>query len=123
MNKVRVLFLPVVDAENTNAQSLNVREIALRLDPERFQSTLWYECEPDTGCAIDSSVRLLQLPSRGRTPQDFQGAAGGIRHHRLRRLQPGIYLFLRLPRYSAGTLKRFSTLRPRRLRSGIHRAL
>jgi len=33
MAEIRVLFLPDVEADNTNAQSLNVREVALRLDP------------------------------------------------------------------------------------------
>jgi hypothetical protein len=37
MGKLRVLFMPGVDLDNTNAQSLNVREIVLRLDPEKFQ--------------------------------------------------------------------------------------
>lgn len=62
-----MLFLPLVDADNTNAQSLNVREITLRLDPERFQSTLWYEREPDARLRDRTGIRLLQLPSRGRT--------------------------------------------------------
>ena len=67
MNRVRVLFLPGVDANNTNAQSLNVREIALRLDPELLQSTLWYEQEPDPRLRNRDGIRLLQLPARGKT--------------------------------------------------------
>jgi hypothetical protein len=60
MNKVRVLFLPPVDADNTDAQSLNVREIAPRLDPERIESTLWYEQEPDTRLRHCPGIRLLR---------------------------------------------------------------
>src|SRR5580692_6437457 len=67
MDKLRVLFMPSVDLDNTNAQSLNVREIALRLDPERFQSTLWYEHEPDPRLRSLPGVRLLQLPLRIKT--------------------------------------------------------
>ena len=67
MNRIRLLFLPGVDSDNTNAQSLNVREIALRLDPEKFHCTLWYEREPDSRLRGLSWIRLVQLPSRRKT--------------------------------------------------------
>ncbi|MGC1649294.1 MAG: hypothetical protein WA741_26015, partial [Candidatus Sulfotelmatobacter sp.] len=67
MTRVRVLFLPGVDADNTNAQSLNVREIALRFDPDRLHSTLWYEREPDPRLRNREGIRLLPLPPRGKT--------------------------------------------------------
>jgi glycosyltransferase involved in cell wall biosynthesis len=98
MNKVRVLFLPVVDAGNTNAQSLNVREIALRLDPERFQSTLWYEREPDGRLRNRSSIRLLQLPSRGRTLWILRELLTGYDIIAYIDYSPACYLFLHLPR-------------------------
>ena len=69
MDKVRILFLPAVDAGNTNAQSLNVREIALRLDPERFQSTLYYEHEPDPRLRGWPGISLRRLPSQRKTFQ------------------------------------------------------
>jgi glycosyltransferase involved in cell wall biosynthesis len=98
MNKVRVLFLPVVDAGNTNAQSLNVREIALRLDPERFQTTLCYEHEPDERLRNRSSIRLLQLRSRGRTPRILRELLAGYDIIAYVDYSPACYLFLHLPR-------------------------
>lgn len=67
MKKIRVLFLPLVDAANTNAQSLNTREVALRLDPERFESTLFYEGEPDLRLTGLNGIRLVKLPQKGKT--------------------------------------------------------
>lgn len=98
MNKVRMLFLPVVDAGNTNAQSLNVREIVLRLDPERFQVTLWYEHEPDARLRNRSNIRLLQLPSRGRTPRILRELLAGYDIIAYIDYSPACYLFLHLPR-------------------------
>jgi glycosyltransferase involved in cell wall biosynthesis len=97
MNKVRVLFLPVVDAGNTNAQSLNVREIALRLDPARFQITLWYEREPDGRLRNQSHIHLFQLPSRGRTPRILRELVAGYDIIAYVDYSPACYLFFHLP--------------------------
>ena len=62
--KIRVLFTNWVDTHNFNAQSLNAREIALRLDPRLFHSTLFYEREPDPRLIRKASIRLVHLPPR-----------------------------------------------------------
>ncbi len=98
MDKVRILFLPGVDADNTNAQSLNVREIALRLDPERLQSTLWYEQEPDPRLRNRDGIRLLQLPARGKTLRIAGELLAGYDIIAYMDYSPAIYLFLHLPR-------------------------
>jgi glycosyltransferase involved in cell wall biosynthesis len=98
MNKARILFLPGVDADNTNAQSLNVREIALRLDPERLQSTLWYEQEPDPRLKNRVGIRLLQLPSRGKTFRIVRELLAGYDIIAYMDYSPASYLFLHLPR-------------------------
>jgi glycosyltransferase involved in cell wall biosynthesis len=98
MDKVRILFLPGVDADNTNAQSLNVREIALRLDPERLQSTLWYEREPDPRLRNRSGIRLLQLPARGKTLRIVRELLGGYDIIAYTDYSPASYIFLHLPR-------------------------
>jgi glycosyltransferase involved in cell wall biosynthesis len=99
MDKVRVLFLPVVDADNTNAQSLNVREIVLRLDPERLQCTLWYEREPDPRLKNRPAIRLLQLPPHGQTRRILREMLGP--HHIIAYMDysPASYLFLHTPRF------------------------
>jgi glycosyltransferase involved in cell wall biosynthesis len=98
MDKVRVLFLPGVDAANTNAQSLNVREIALRLDPEKFHSTLWYEQEPDLRLRNLPGVRLIELPTRGKTLRILREMLAGYDIVAYIDFSPASYLFLHLPR-------------------------
>jgi glycosyltransferase involved in cell wall biosynthesis len=98
MDKVRVLFLPSVDADNTNAQSLNVREISLRLDPERLQSTLWYEREPDARLRNRLGTRLLQLPARGKTLRIFREMLAGYDLIAYMDYSPASYLFVHLPK-------------------------
>ena len=38
---IKILFNVFADGDNVNAQSLNAREIALRLSPGRYQSTFF----------------------------------------------------------------------------------
>lgn len=61
---IRILFTNFVDADNFNAQSLNAREIALRLDPKLFHSTLFYERSPDSRLLGRRSVQLIKIPPR-----------------------------------------------------------
>ena len=89
--------MPSVDVDNTNAQSLNVREIALRLDPERFHSTLWYEREPDPRLRSLPGVRLLQLPSRWKTLRILREMLAGYDIVAYMDYSPASYLFLHIP--------------------------
>ena len=98
MDKVRVLFLPGVDAGNTNAQSLNVREIALRLDPQKFHSTLWYEDEPDARLLSLPGIRLLRLPAHGKTLRILHEMLAGYDLIAYTDFSPATYVFLHLPR-------------------------
>jgi hypothetical protein len=98
MQKLRVLFMPDVDVDNTNAQSLNVREIALRLDPERFHSTLWYEVEPDPRLLSCPRVRLLRLPARRKTLRIFREMLAGYDLVTYIDYSPASYMFLHVPR-------------------------
>ncbi len=105
MDKVRVLFLPGVDADNTNAQSLNVREIALRLDPELLQSTLWYEREPDPRLRNRDGIRLLQMPARGKTFRIVRELLAGYDIVAYIDYSPASYFFLHMPRAVRGRTK------------------
>lgn len=98
MERIRILFLPTVDARNTNAQSLNVREIALRLDPERFESTLWYEDEPDQRLRGQRGIRLVQLPARRKSYRILSEMMRGHDIISYLDYSPASYLFLHLPR-------------------------
>ena len=98
MDKIRLLFLPLVDAGNVNAQSLNVREIALRLDPERFQVTLWYEHEPDPRLSGCPWIRLERLPEQRRTARILREMLGGYDIIAYIDYSPASYGFVHLPR-------------------------
>ncbi len=64
MRPIRLLFNAWADAANVNAQNLNAREIACRLDPERFAVSFFSRGEPDPKLAGLQNVRLLRVPSR-----------------------------------------------------------
>jgi len=98
MDKVRLLFLPFVDADNVNAQSLNVREIALRLDPERFQTTVWCEREADTRLQGKSAICVKKLRARRRTAVILAEMMSGYDIIAYMDYSPASYLFLRLPK-------------------------
>jgi glycosyltransferase involved in cell wall biosynthesis len=98
MDKVRLLFMPTVDAGNTNAQSLNVREIALRLDPARFEITLWHEAEPDPRLRNHLNIRLLRLPARGKSLQILGEMMSGYDIISYMDYSPASYAFLHTPR-------------------------
>ncbi len=97
MNKVCVLFLAGVDADNTNAQSLNVREIVLRLDPEKFHSTVLYDREPDARLKNRSGIRLLQLPARNKTLRILREMLADYDIVAYMDYSPASYTFLHLP--------------------------
>ena len=99
MDKVQILFLPLVDAENVNAQSLNVREIARRLDPERFQITLWYEQQPDSRLLNQPGIRLKKLPKRRKTSRILREMMADYDLIAYIDYSPASYLFLHLPRF------------------------
>jgi glycosyltransferase involved in cell wall biosynthesis len=100
MAEIRVLFLPDVEGDNTNAQSLNVREVALRLDPERIQSTLWYEKEPDPRLRNLPGICLLKLPEHGKTRRILREMLSGYDIIAYMDYSPASYLFLRIPRFA-----------------------
>jgi glycosyltransferase involved in cell wall biosynthesis len=54
------------DESNVNAQNLAVGEIARRLDPDRFEITLFYREPPDPRLVATSNVRLRRLFSHGK---------------------------------------------------------
>ena len=97
MSKVRVLFMPPIDVGNTNAQSLNTREIVLRIDPDRLESTLWYEKEPDPRLRNRAGIRLLQLPAARKTFRILREQLAGYDLIAYMDCSPASYIFLHLP--------------------------
>jgi glycosyltransferase involved in cell wall biosynthesis len=97
MDKVRLLFQPSVDTGNTNAQSLNVRELALRFDLEHFEMTLWYEDEPDSRLVARPGLRLLKLPVHRKSLRIFREMRSGYDIIAYMDYSPASYMFLHLP--------------------------
>src|SRR5258708_1945853 len=97
MNKVRILFMPPIDVGNTNAQSLNAREIVLRFDPDRLESTLWYETEPDPRLRNRPGIHLLQLAVDRKTFRIGRELLAGYDLIAYMDYSPASYIFLHLP--------------------------
>src|SRR5215470_11403097 len=98
MKKIRILFLPLVDASNLNAQSLNTREIALRLDPVRFECSLLYTQEPDQRLLKRPHLKLLRLPSRRQTVRLIKEMLSGYDIVAYMNFSPASYLYLHCPK-------------------------
>jgi glycosyltransferase involved in cell wall biosynthesis len=62
--KIHIFFEVFADRQNVNAQSLNARGIALRLNPERFRCSFVVSGEPDPNLLGRSQIKLIVLPPR-----------------------------------------------------------
>jgi glycosyltransferase involved in cell wall biosynthesis len=96
MDKIRILFMPPIDVGTTNAQSLNVREIALRFEPNQLESTLWYETEPDARLRDRPGIRLLRLPAARKTLRILREQLSGYDLIAYMDCSPASYIFLHL---------------------------
>lgn len=101
---VRILFNVCADAGSYNAQSLNAREIVLRLEPARFEATLFFEHQPDARLAR-AGIRLLKLPTRLRTARILREMLGPYDFVMYLDMSPASYLYLHLPRALRGSTR------------------
>jgi glycosyltransferase involved in cell wall biosynthesis len=67
MKPIRILVDSFADAGLLNAQMGNGREIVARLDPDRFQVTMFALGVPDPRIINRPNTRLIQLPPRRQT--------------------------------------------------------
>lgn len=88
----------LADSYNSNAQSLNAREIALRLDPALFYSTLFYDREPDERLVNRRGVRLVKLPPKRKTTAILGEMCGGHKLITYMDYSPAALVFLHSPR-------------------------
>ncbi len=61
---LKVLFNAWAEGSNVNAQNLNARAIAVRLDPDRFRVSMFCRREPDPEVAAASHIDLVRIPPR-----------------------------------------------------------
>ena len=73
---VRILALTYAEDSQQNAQQLNVREMAKRLDPERFELTLLFEGEGTASVGDLPHVRLLRIGRRFRSARILRALFG-----------------------------------------------
>ncbi len=97
-DKISILWMPSIDSDNTNAQSLNAREIAVRLNPELFSSTLFYEREPDPRLLNRPGIYLVKLPAKRQTVAILREMYGGHTLITYTDYSPASYLFVHSPR-------------------------
>ncbi len=64
MRPLKILFNAWAEGSNVNAQNLNARAIAVRLDPDRFRVSMYCRREPDAEVAAASHVDLILMPPR-----------------------------------------------------------
>jgi len=68
------------DENNYNAQNLNAREITYRLDPSKFDVTIFYLNNPDRRLLSQKNVRLVKMPSINEKPIHFITFLSILRH-------------------------------------------
>lgn len=95
---IKILWLASGDGDNTNAQSLNAREIALRLDPELFASTFFFEDKPDPRLTAAASIKLVPFPEKRRTWTVLKQMLSDYRLITYIDFSPASYVYLHLPR-------------------------
>src|SRR5689334_15790421 len=94
---IEILWMASADAGNTNAQSLNAREVALRLDPEMFRSIFFYDTEPDPRLSRGPAT-LIRLPEKHRTWTILKELFAGHDLVTYVDYSPASYVFLHSPR-------------------------
>ena len=64
MKPIHILFNAWADRRSANAQNLNARDIAVRLDPARFSVSMFCQKEPDPRLVGRSNIHLIRIPKR-----------------------------------------------------------
>jgi|SRR5580658_231364 glycosyltransferase involved in cell wall biosynthesis len=66
-NVISIFTPSLADQANTNAQTLTVKEIVVRLPPDRFRVTMIYDEPPDPRIATRPNTKLLHWRQHGNT--------------------------------------------------------
>jgi glycosyltransferase involved in cell wall biosynthesis len=83
---IKVFTPSFADEADTNAQNLTVKEVAARLDPQRFHVTMFYEQEPDPRLVSRPNTRLWRWQRSANTLLTLVRILGDV---------PDIYFFPR----------------------------
>lgn len=80
MNSIHILVDTLADAGLPNAQMGNAREIIRRLDPDKFQVSVFCSATPDRWVAARPNTEIIQLSEHRQTPRILREYLLG-RHH------------------------------------------
>ncbi len=69
MKPIRILVDSFADEDALNAQMNNARDIVSRLNPDRFEVSMFVRGRPDPRLVKRQRTRLIQLPERRQTPR------------------------------------------------------
>lgn len=62
-DKIKIIMHALADQDDYNAQNLNAKEIAYRLNPDKFDVTLFYKNKPDTRLTDHENIHLIKIPN------------------------------------------------------------
>ena len=63
MEKIRIIMHAFADVNDVNAQNLNAREIALRLNPDKFDISLFYRIKQDPRLINKKNIEVIKVPN------------------------------------------------------------
>lgn len=79
-DKIKVIMHAFCDEDDFNAQNLNAREIACRLNPNLFEVALFYCTRPDERLRDKENIHLIKVPNYKETPTKIIAFLSVLRH-------------------------------------------
>lgn len=67
-DKIKIIMHAFCDENDFNAQNLNAKEIAYRLNPTLFEVTLFYSNQPDMRLCGKENIHLIKVPDYKKSP-------------------------------------------------------
>ena len=79
-DKIKVIMHAFCDEDDFNAQNLNAREIAYRLNPDLFEVALFYCNCPDERLRRKENIHLIKVPNYRESPSKTVAFFSVLRH-------------------------------------------
>jgi len=79
-DKIRVIMHAFCDEDDFNAQNLNAREIACRLNPDLFEVALFYCTRPEERFRGKENIHLIKVPNYKEKPAKFVAFFSVLKH-------------------------------------------
>jgi glycosyltransferase involved in cell wall biosynthesis len=79
-DKISIVMHAFCDEDDFNAQNLNAREIACRLNPNLFEVALFYCTRPDERLRNKKNIHLIKVPNYKETPTKIIAFFSVLKH-------------------------------------------